>query len=110
MWIFTNNAFVSAVRHRSEPGGLMVRARLRGDLERFFDASADVLGVKETRDADYRFRCTVSDAVFATALMQSAAAIDYPNFKSSIGSDDQHRHDAYMDVWSAMHTAQRSAK
>ena len=109
MWIFTNNAFVSAVRHRSKPGSLMVRARLRGDLERFFEPSADVLGVEETRHADYRFRCTVSDAVFDAALMKSAASINYPNFKSSIGPNDQHRHDAYMDVWSAMHRAQGSA-
>ena len=110
MWIFTNNAFVSAVRHRSQRDSLMVRARLRGDLERFFDASADVLGVEETRHADYRFRSTVSDAMFATAFMKSAADIDYPNFKSSIAPNDQHRHDAYMDVWSAMHRAQREAR
>ena len=32
MWVFLNDAMVSAVAHRTKPGQLMVRARLAGDL------------------------------------------------------------------------------
>ena len=106
MWIFTNSAFVSAVRHRDQPGMLMIRARLRGDLERFFGASIDGAAITETPRADYRFRCVVTEQTFSAALLRAADAIDYPNFKSSIGHDDDFRHDSYMDVWSAMHRAQ----
>ncbi|WP_219894312.1 hypothetical protein [Aquisediminimonas profunda] len=106
MWVFTNTAFISAVRHRDKPDSLMVRARLPGDLERFFGPDGADLAVQETRDADYRYRCTVSDAVFASALLRAAGQIDYPNFKDSIGPDDQMRHHAYLDVWAAMHRVQ----
>lgn len=106
MWVFTNKAFVSAVRHRHKPGMLMVRARLAGDLERFFATDTASLDVRETRAADYRFRCTVSNSVFADALMRAADTIDYANFKNSIAHADHLRHDAYMDVWSAMYRAQ----
>ena len=106
MWIFSNDAFVSAVRHRDQPGAMMIRARLRGDLERFFGDSIDTDAITETPRADYRFRCVVTDQVFTAALLRAATAIDYPNFKSSIAYDDDFRHDAYMDVWSAMHRAQ----
>ena len=106
MWIFTNSAFVSAVRHRDLPGMLMIRARLRGDLERFFGGSINGGVITETPRGDYRFRCVVTDQAFSAALLRAADAIDYPNFKSSIGHDDDFRHDSYMDVWSAMHRAQ----
>lgn len=106
MWIFTNSAFVSAVRHRDQPSMLMIRARLRGDLERFFGDSITDDAITETPRADYRFRCVVADQTFSAALLRASDAIDYPNFKGSIASDDDFRHDSYMDVWSAMHRAQ----
>lgn len=106
MWVFTNNAFVSAVRHRDRPGMLMIRARLRGDLHRFFGDSIDRTAITETPRADYRFRCVVTEKTFSAALLQAADAIDYPNFKSSIAPDDGFRHHSYMDVWSVMNRAQ----
>lgn len=62
--------------------------------------------ITETPRADYRFRCVVTEQTFSAALRRAADAIDYPNFKGSIGHDDDFRHDSYMDVWSAMHRAQ----
>ena len=106
MWVFTNTAFVSAVCHRTQPGMLMVRARLQGDLENFLASDGAPLTVEETADADYRYRCTVPVPVFAAALEKAARSVDYDNFKGSIDPSDRQRHDAYLDVWAVMHRVQ----
>jgi hypothetical protein len=43
---------------------------------------------------------TVPKAELAVRLAARVEAIDYDNFKGSV--PEQRRHDAYMDVWSAM--------
>lgn len=101
MWIFLNNAMLSIVQHRDDSGKLMVRARRAGDIERVFPDAE----VTETLRADYRFRAVVDRKVLADKLGLLANGIDYDNFKSSV--DDVSRHDAYMDVWSAMLNEQR---
>ncbi|MES2290275.1 MAG: hypothetical protein V4530_11120 [Pseudomonadota bacterium] len=109
MWVFTNTAFVSAVADRDDPSRLMLRARLKGDLEAFLARVVAVPDIVETPDADYRFRTVVRREEFLVALDHAARAIDYDNFKSSIAPDQRARHDAYLDVWSVMHEAQHSA-
>lgn len=95
MWIYLNNAFLSIVAHREQPENLLVRARVRGDIERVFPG-CDVL---ETRTADYRFRSVIPRGEVARRLAELALDISYTNHKSSVRDPD--RHDVYMDVWSA---------
>jgi hypothetical protein len=102
MWVFLNDAFLSAVQHRDEPDNLMIRARRREDLERVFGADAAIV---ESKAADYRWRITVPKGAFANVLRLQVAAIDYDNFKSSVEEVD--RHDAYMAVWQAMYRFQQ---
>lgn len=102
MWIFLNNSFLSAVAHRDKPDALMVRARLRGDLEATFP---DLAGqIEQTDRADYRFRVTITRERFANVLADTARSISYSNFKNSV--TDTRRHDAYFRVWSVMHNEQ----
>jgi hypothetical protein len=97
MWIFLNDAFLSAVQHRDAPDSLMVRARRREDLARVFGDGVEIV---ELADADYPYRVTVPKAELAVRLAARVEAIDYDNFKNSV--PERRRHDAYMDVWSAM--------
>lgn len=108
MWVFRNNSFVSAVEDRADGSLLKVRARVKGDLEAFFEGVAEV-EVERTPEADYLFRTTVTKVVFAEALTHAALGIDYPNFKDSIPKTKvgDRRHDAYMRVWTAMMSLQR---
>ena len=101
MWIFSNNSFVSAVQDRNNPDGLCVRARVKGDLETLFGSDVEVV---ETFDSDYRYRCFVSKDRVANTIAQSIRNIEYTNFKNSV--DDHDRHDAYLDVWTAMYRYQ----
>lgn len=104
MWAFLNNSFLSAVAHRDQPDALMVRARLRGDIEAVFPDAE----VSETPDADYRFRAVVPREQFADVIAETARSIDYSNFKNSVM--DERRHDAYLRVWSVMHREQEAAR
>lgn len=110
MWVFLNDAMVSAVAHRTKPGQLMVRARLAGDLERLFPGAA----VERTPDADYAYRCTIGRDTFADAIAARARAIDYPNFKGSLrgagGSHAASRSVAYHGTWDAMFDAQTTVE
>lgn len=105
MWVFLNNAFLSIVDHKTEPGMLMVRARLRGDIQRAFAHPG--LKVFETPAADYRFRAVIHRSRVAETLKDAVLDIDYVNFKKSV--PDQRRHDAYLRVWAEMQHEQEMA-
>lgn len=100
MWVILDNSFLSIVDKVGDPNNLMVRARAAGDIERVFP-EAEVI---ETPFADYRFRTTLPRNEIADAIALRIMDIDYPNFKNSVNEDD--RHDAYMQVWTAMHKFQ----
>ncbi|CAB4180215.1 hypothetical protein UFOVP1040_36 [uncultured Caudovirales phage] len=116
MWIFLQNAMLSIVdtkahaaskagrygdRHKANSPTLMVRARLKGDIERVFPGAK----VCVTPSADYRYRATVKRERVAEAIQTEVMNIDYGNFKS--GVPNGLRHNAYMGVWGVMEGAQR---
>lgn len=98
MWIFTRHGFFSIVEHKANPGLLMVRARIREDLEDAF-GEADII---ETADSgDYRFRKSMPRQVVADYLGQEAFEIDYTSVKDEIDKDEPRRHRMLYDVWDA---------
>ena len=109
MWIFSRTGFVSIVAHKSQPGKLVVRARVREDLEQFAKLLDDITGeghaVTETPGRDYRFRTTATKDAVAQALARQVADLDYTNFKDAVHGDPQ-RDSTYLDVWGAMHRLQ----
>lgn len=96
MWLFLNNAMVSIVEHREHPELLVVRGRIRGDVDRFLGRKCEAV----TPAADYRFRAVVDRAEVQRALDRALDRITYPNFKASCVNP---RHDEYVAVWSVMH-------
>jgi hypothetical protein len=109
MWLFMSDSFLSIVderakkapRHRRRvPRGndrLVVRARKPGDIQRAFPGAV----VTHTPGNDYAYRAMVQRHVVASAIAKAVSNIDYGNFKDSVRDDE--RHDAYMDVWTAMY-------
>lgn len=98
MWIFQNDSFLSVVAHRDRPGWLLVRSRIKGDIERAIPGAQ----VYEDETADYRYRAEVTREQLKEALLGAVDRIDYPNFKGSVAPSDTARHEAYLDVWQAM--------
>lgn len=96
MWVFLNDSFLSIVAHRTKPDKLLVRARIKGDIEAAFPGAK----VKVTPDADYRYRAEVLRSEVARVLVERVESIRYDNFKATVR--DEHRHAAYLRVWSAM--------
>jgi hypothetical protein len=108
MWIFTRIGFFSAVENTQDPATLLVRARVRADIEHLADRLREQgcpCEVRETPDRDYRWRLIVPKAVFAEVVGALAAGIDYPNFKDAV-HEGTSRDRAYMRVWSAMRDIQ----
>ena len=103
MWIVLNNSFLSIVKNRNNDNELLVRARVKGDIEKVFD-DADVF---EDENADYKYRSYISRENVANVISNELLKIDYDNFKSSVSKDDIDRSHAYMNVWSALNKLQR---
>ena len=100
MWIFLTNSFISVVQKPGDTDLLTVRARIKGDIEAVFPAAT----VETGKGTDYKFRAKVPREVVAKALHDQAMGVTYSNFKGAV--KDRKRHDAYMDVWSAMYRVQ----
>jgi hypothetical protein len=102
MWIFTSSAFLSIVEDQEDSRWLVVRTRLRGDIERLFPgAHIDEDG------SDYRFRTWLRRSTVTRAIAGAIADIDYDNFKASI--KDRRRHEPYLRIWIEMAALQREA-
>jgi hypothetical protein len=96
MWIYSKNAFVSVVQDRNDPEVLIVRSRVKGDLEELWPDAA----VEETPYADYGFRTRLGRKEVALAVAKQVMEIDYTNFKDNI--TDKRRKPFYLVVWHAM--------
>ena len=93
MWIQFNNAFLSIVENRDNKLELLVRARVKGDIEKIFP-EADVF---EDDNADYKYRALISKAKVAARMMLKMTEINYDNFKNSV--TEITRKNAYSNVW-----------
>ena len=100
MWIFLNNAFLSIVVDNNKRTGLIVRARVKGDIERVFP------GVKviKTPKRDYLFRAFVDREIVANAISEAVLDISYDNFKDSV--KETRRKQNYSRVWWEMSNIQ----
>lgn len=104
MWIYLKDGFFSIVEHEKSNRHVVVRARVKGDLEKVFNGSF-VEGPTFTPDADYRFRATIEKSSFAKVLAGQAAMIGYKNFKAAI-NDKERREYWYGRVWDDMSNMQ----
>ena len=115
MWIFLNNSFISIVEYQPPEAEitdhLLVRARAEDDIERFLLGASSKQALSWVKNcsvftdetADYHHRLVAPKWLVSECLAAHAENIDYPNFKSSVSNS--HRHDAYMEVWTAMYKA-----
>ena len=106
MWILMNNSFLSIVKDRNKKNGLLVRARVEGDIENVFPKAR----VKADIGTDYKYRAFIPKWVVSEAIKKSIENIDYDNFKNSVPLDDTARHDAYLQIWDILFQLQFQGK
>jgi len=93
---------VSAVRHYSEKGMVVVRARDEESLTGL--STLAKVAVKKSLYNDYPYRVHVKDNMFQKWLILSAASMDYTNFKDRVHETrGDHFADVLMGVWDIMH-------
>jgi hypothetical protein len=102
MWFCFNDGFCSAVQDRSDPNGLVVRARRRKDIENIFPDKEIIVG--GSTDYNYRVFCTKEE--FAKLVADSIMNIKYDNFKNSV--NDYDLHDLYANFWGLHYDYQRN--
>lgn len=108
MWLLTPRGFYSVVANRDDPETVLVRARVREDLESLADVVEDGVAILETRERDYRFRVVLRREEWSRVLALLAGEIDYPNFKAEVGRRQGHgRAEIYGEVWAVLHRLQR---
>ena len=103
MWIFLNNSFLSIVENRTNKEELLVRSRIKGDIENVFPDS----NVFEMKNADYKYRSFIKKTDVSNKLKNIVENINYDNFKSSISSDQTKRHNSYLNVWNELRKLQK---
>ena len=96
MWILLDNSFLSIVKDPKKKKNLLVRARIKGDIEKIFK-SAEVV---EGAGTDYQYRASIPCEVVQVAMMREIHLINYTNFKDSVPAGP--RHLAYLDVWTTL--------
>lgn len=115
MWIFTRDGFFSTTTDkRTDGANVMVRARVREDLERLVKAIDGPtlepleLEILESKRADYRYRVVMPRGHWVAYVANAAMDIDYTNVKDTLAptKTDPVRHGAMMKVWSAMYALQ----
>jgi hypothetical protein len=102
MWIFLNDGFFSIVESYEDKSKFLVRARIKGDLERVF-GDHEVL---ETPYNDYRFRMILDKKYVTNIIANRIENIDYSNFKNSISPKLESLKSACSKVWRVMFETQ----
>ena len=102
MWVLLNNAFFSIVKNRNKKNELLVRARIKGDIEKVFPEA----NTFEDKYADYRYRAFIETSIVADKISNEIFKINYDNFKNSISKDDLNRTIAYGNVWKELYKLQ----
>jgi hypothetical protein len=117
VWVFTVDGFYSVVRQDDfcQEDEVVVRARVRRDLERFLQkleaVGAEGLAGREILEGvgtDYAFRTVVKRAEWSRYLAVSGEETTYPTFKSLAAAGDSHRSAAYYAVWSRLYEWQET--
>jgi len=106
MWVMTTRGFFSVVADRDDASQVLVRARVRQDLEALAEVG-DLPEIAETPTADYRWRVRLSRAEWSRALARLAEEIAYPNFKDAVAERQGHeREGTYHRVWAVLRELQ----
>jgi hypothetical protein len=101
MWLFAKEGFLSIVENRNNKDQFLVRARIKGDIEKYFPDSK----VIEGGGTDYLYRAFIPKSEVLAVVSKMVCDIDYDNYKANI-SDSRRRHNFYVRVWTVMQSMQ----
>lgn len=117
MWIMVPSVgFLSIVAHRDDDRMLLVRGRVKEDVDRFATKVHESICVEVDIDADYPYRFVAKKGDVASAIHTLVlTAITYDNFKNEVArvgrsrkgknvEDVEYRRlRAYHEIWSSLY-------
>ncbi len=114
MWIFLPFGFFSIVA-TEDPHKLLVRARVRSDLEAFAERVQRVSGtlpmVHKTAHRDYLYRFEAPRVVVERVLgVFVLMDLTYDNFKAEVAKTDRKRERFYHKVWDLLRRGLQGAR
>lgn len=98
MWVFTKHGFYSIVQDKDNEEYLIVRARVKGDIEYYFPDDP----VDEDAGSDYRYRTRRHRSTVSALMNDIVDDIDYTNYKAAVNMVDPRRSEYYGMVWAIM--------
>lgn len=101
MWIFTTHGFFTAVENRDDPNMLIVRCRVREDMNNIRRRYFPTLS-KTTfhNDFDYPYRANITKLEYAKGMARTVMDIEYERFKPAVqGVQGKKRADMYTGLW-----------
>jgi hypothetical protein len=102
MWLFTTKGFYSVVEHRDDPDYLLIRCRVKSDLENLLD-HMPTMEMVETKNADYRYRAVVPRREWLATMLELGDELDYDNFKDAVKKrQGAERSSVYLRVWQVL--------
>ena len=96
MWIGHLEGWLSIVKHRVEPGMLLVRARDAYHIAHLWPH----VYVEHTPTADYQYRAMISADEVADVVADQLTNIQYDNFKGHVA--DKRLKNAFSQIWVTM--------
>ena len=107
MWVLSTRGFFSVVADDADPSRVLVRARVREDLDRLGELLPQ-LEPWHDPTADYAWRALVDRSEWGRVLGVIADEIDYRNFKSAVADrQGETRAEVYARVWAELRGLQR---
>lgn len=100
MWIASKNGFFSIVENRNDSTQVLVRSRVKKDLQELFAENR----IFHTPHADYPWRVFASKKEIGEIFLNQLTDLDYPNFKGAIAKipSQADKLEAYHKIWSIM--------
>lgn len=100
MWIASTSGFFSIVQHRDLSDQVLVRSRVKKDLENLFDSDRII----HTPEGDYHWRVLATKKEAGELFLDNLMNINYTNFKNQVAQIPEQRDklDAYHEIWRVM--------
>lgn len=104
MWLVTTIGFFSVVEHNNRRDAVLVRARVRADLERLLHLDGgSAHAIESTPTADYPYRKAIHKKRWQALLHKMGGQVDYPNFKAAVATrQGPDRARVYHELWNRL--------
>ena len=102
MWLFTQRGFFSIVQHKGNPAVFVVKARVKGDIEKYWPEAA----IERNEFFDYLYRTNLPREQVEPVIAKIVSDINYDSFKGSL--EDKNRYSWYVRVWEVLCMMQES--